>query len=185
MHMHNVDLNLLVIFDAVARTGSVTQASQDLHLSQPAVSHALNRLRATLGDPLFVRSHGRLVATPRAEKMRAPVASLLESARAVLLDEIFDAKTSKSNFCIGVSDYTALTCLPAIVTCARRAAPSVHIELSMVDGHTLERLESGAIDCTFWGAPPPPKTPFESTHLFRDRFVGVVCRQHPLAQNLK
>ena len=185
MHMHRLDLNLLVIFDAVARTGSVTKASQALLLSQPAVSHALNRLRAAVGEPLFVRSHGRLVATPKAERMRAPVSSLLESARAVFQEDVFDAKTSSSSFCIGVSDYTALTCLPKVITCARRAAPLVHIELSMVDRHTLESLETGVIDCTFWGASPPPKAPFESVHLFRDRFVGVVCSQHPLAQKCK
>lgn len=184
MHVHRQDLNLLVIFDAVAQSGSVTKASQVLALSQPAVSHALNRLRATVGEPLFVRSHGRLVSTPRAERMRAQVSSLLESARAVLRDESFDAATANTSLRVGVSDYTVLTCFPTVVMAARHAAPLVRIDLNMVDGQMLERLESGAVDCSFWGT-TPPTGPFESAHLFRDRFVGIVCRRHPLAQKLK
>ena len=184
MHLRRLDLNLLVIFDAVVRTGSVTRASQVLSLSQPAVSHALNRLRAAVGDPLFVRSHGRLVPTPRAERMRAPVASLLQSARAVLVDETFTVKTATSIFRVGVSDYAALICIPHFGMAMRNAAPLVRLEMEMVNAHTLERLESGLTDCTFWGA-AAPSAPFESTRLFQDRFVGVVCRHHTLAKSLK
>lgn len=184
MHIQRIDLNLLVVFDAVARTGSVTQAALDLPLSQPAISHALNRLRSAVDDPLFVRSRGQLVLTPKAENMRAPVASLLESARAVFEQERFDAKTATTVFRIGVSDYATLTCIPNVVTALRKAAPLARLELTMVDGRTLGGLESGDVDCTFWGASLPP-APFESSPLFSDRFVGVVCHRHPLLKALK
>ena len=181
MNRDRPDLNLLVVFDAVARTGSVTKAADILALSQPAISHALNRLRDLVGDPLFVRSREGLVPTPRAAKMMAPVSGVLQSARTALADERFDPLTSTAIFRVGVSDYAALTTVPKLVRALRSHAPNARLELSPVDDRTLEKLESGALDCTFWGA-PPPGAPFREQELYRERFVGIMCQSHPLAR---
>src|ERR1700676_5001132 len=76
-NLRRIDLNLLVVLDAISRTRSVTSAAQRLALSQPAVSHALGRLRALLGDPLFVRGRDGLAPTARAQAMIGPVAEIL------------------------------------------------------------------------------------------------------------
>lgn len=181
MNKDRPDLNLLVVFDAVARTGSVTKAADILALSQPAVSHALNRLRDLVGDPLFVRSRKGLVPTPRAEKMITPVSGVLQSARTVLADESFDPRTSTATFRVGVSDYAALTTVPKLVRALRKRAPNTRLELSSVDDRTLEKLASGALDCTFWGTTLPSE-PFQGQELYRERFVGIMCPRHPLAK---
>lgn len=77
-------LTLLIVFDAVAEARSVTVAAERLSVSQPALSHALARLRRMFGDPLFVRSSHGIVLTPRAEALVEPVRNLLANARAIL-----------------------------------------------------------------------------------------------------
>jgi DNA-binding transcriptional LysR family regulator len=73
-----IDLNLLVVFDAIMRERSVTRAGQRLNLSQPAMSHALTRLRHILKDELFVRSPGGMLPTPRAEELATPIRIALD-----------------------------------------------------------------------------------------------------------
>ena len=82
--MQDHDLNLLRVLDAVLDTGSVTAAAERLHLSVPATSHALARLRQAAGDPLLVRAGRRLVPTPRAQALRAPVAHWVALTRTLL-----------------------------------------------------------------------------------------------------
>src|SRR5262245_60695359 len=87
MDIRDVDLNLLVVFDALLRTRSVTRAAADLGMSQPATSFALNRLRATLGDPLFVRTARGIHPTPHAEHLAEPLTEILDSIRGRLLQQ--------------------------------------------------------------------------------------------------
>ncbi|MBP7336180.1 LysR family transcriptional regulator [Niveispirillum sp.] len=181
MNLTRIDLNLLVVFDAVARTGSVKDAAPQLALSQPAVSHALNRLRELMDDPLFVRSHNRLVPTERALAMVAPVTDILDSVRAVMSAGQFDAISSKRTFRIAISDFTALTIVPWLIRKLRQVAPAVTVDLIPVGEQTLSMLESGELDCTFWGL-RPPSAPYLSQLLFRDSFVAFCCKQHPLVR---
>lgn len=187
MHQMNYgrfDLNLLVVFDAVAQTGSVTAAAARLTLSQPAISHALNRLRDMVGDPLFVRSRNTLVPTPRAEAMIEPVRSLVEAARSVVLVGAFDPGTSERAFRVGSSDFTMLLIVPALVRLLRAQAPRSTLDLVPVGPQILASLESGELDCSFWGI-TPPGAPYLSRTLFRERFIGLVGEQHPLADKAK
>ena len=78
MRLGNLDLNLLMVFDAVMRERSVVRAADALAISQPAVSHALNRLRHALKDKLFVRTPSGMVPTPRAEELALPVRKALD-----------------------------------------------------------------------------------------------------------
>ncbi len=183
MHETNLpraDLNLLVVFDAVARTRSVTLAAERLSLSQPAVSHALNRLRTLTRDPLFVRGRDGLVLTPRADVMVVPVSDILAAiARIVVAPEFSPADTVR-RFKVGASDYSMMTVVPGLVRAVRAQAPSGSLEIVQFGANVLALLESGELDMAFWGATAPP-SPFLSAELFREHFVGLVCARHPLA----
>jgi len=183
MHHTNtprIDLNLLVVFDAVAHTHSVTAAAERLALSQPAVSHALNRLRDVLHDPLFVRGRTHLILTPRAEALVGPVREILAAVTVVLTPASFDPATSTRVFRVGASEYAMSTLIPSLVRALRLLAPATVLEVLAADARSLVQLESGELDCISWGA-TPPEAPFLSRELFRERFIGVLCTGHPLA----
>lgn len=181
MNEARIDLNLLVVFDAVARCRSVSKAAVLLSLSQPAVSHALNRLRDLTGDRLFVRGRSGFTPTPRAEAMIAPVRDLVEAAGRVLDEPVFDPATAEHRFRIAGSDYSNLALVPNLVGRLRRSAPDCSLDLLPVDASTLAELEAGTVDCSFWGAPSPP-APWCSRALFTDRLIGLVAESHPLGR---
>jgi DNA-binding transcriptional LysR family regulator len=183
-NLHRIDLNLLVLFEAIAQTRSVTLAAERLARSQPAVSHALGRLRALIGDPLFVRGRHGLTPTARARAMIGPVAEILQRVGAVLGPSQFDPKTATRLFRIGSSDYSTSVVLPEVIRALRIAAPGVTLEAEAFGEQTLARLEIGELDCSFWGG-GPLKEPFHSQYLFRDRPVGLVCGSHPLAKSAR
>jgi DNA-binding transcriptional LysR family regulator len=180
VHSTRLDLNLLEVFEAVASSGSTTLAADRLAISQSAVSHALNRLRDVVGDPLFVRARGALAPTPHAASMVAPVQEVLRSARLLMAPASFDPASSARRFKVGASDYAAVTTVPDLVRRVRLNAPGVVVEMLPIGERVLLELESGELDITFFGA-QPPSTPFLSRELFRERFVGLLCARHPLA----
>ena len=98
MNLAGIDLNLLVVPDALLTEAHVGRAGQRVGLSQPAASHALGRLRSLLGDPLLVRSGTRMMPTPRAEALRAPLREALDGVRMVLNQESFAPATSRRHF---------------------------------------------------------------------------------------
>jgi len=183
MHETNIaraDLNLLVVFDAIASTRSVSRAAGRLALSQPAVSHALRRLRDLVDDPLFVRGRDGLAPTPRALMMISPVREILDSVERVLADGDFNPEMAQLRFRIAASDYSMMTIAPACVAELRRAAPLSTIEMRHAGEDTLALLESGDLDLAFWGA-AIPDGPFRALELFREHYVGLICARHPLA----
>ena len=180
MNTERPDLNLLVVFDAIARTGSVTLAADRLSLSQPAVSHALNRFRDVMDDPLFVRNGNRLEPTRHAEGMIPAVRKILEDVGMVLAPATFDPLTATRIIRVGASDYAMISVLPALVRVARERAPNVRLEIQSMGETTLSRLGTGELDLAFIGA-KPPGGPLKSQELFRERFIGLLCARHPLA----
>ncbi len=173
------ELGLLVVFDAVAQSGSVTAAARQLALSQPAVSHALNRLRDLTGDQLFARSGRGLVATARAHALMVPVRELLAEADRLLHAGPFDPARDVRRMRVAASEYALLTIVPALLRETRRSAPHVMIEVQPVGPETLLHLERGIVDVSFWGA-TLPKAKFEQMTLFREQFVGVARSRHPV-----
>lgn len=180
LHLIRQDLNLLVLFATLAETRSVTLAAQRLALSQPAVSHALTRLRQLLDDPLFIRGRNGFVLTPRAEALVAPVGEVLMRIEQILAPPRFDPASSPRLFRLSISDYTMATVLPQVVRRLREQAPQVRLALSGPTPQLLAQLENGELDLTFWGLAPPPAAPFRCQELFRERFVGVAHKRHPL-----
>ncbi|MBM3516215.1 MAG: LysR family transcriptional regulator [Alphaproteobacteria bacterium] len=179
-NLNRVDLNLLVVFDAVARTRSATAAAKRLSLSQPAVSHALKRLRALMGDPLFLHGRDGLVLTPRAQSCKSDVAINRDAVGRVLTTERFDPATTIRVSRFAASDYAMMTLIPGVVGRIRAAAPLAGIDVASVDGDIMSRLERGEIDLAFVGV-AHPDGPFMSRELFREHFVGLICERHPLA----
>src|SRR5262245_36200679 len=99
-----MDLNLLVAFDALLAEQNVTRAAKRVGLSQPAMSNALARLRATLDDPLFVRSSKGMVATPRARQLATPVREALTTLERALTPNRFDPRTASRTFTVSSAD---------------------------------------------------------------------------------
>ena len=172
------DLNLLAVLDSICRTGSVSAAASALSLSQPAVSHALNRLRAATGDPLFTRSGRGLVPTDRARSMASAVAELVESGRQLLGSSAFDPGTDCPRFHIGASEFAAQTVLPGLLAALQSLAPGSVVGVATIGTTTLRQLEDGTLDLAFWGAVAPPP-PLRYAPLFSDHFVAVLRRDHP------
>lgn len=183
MHDLNIkrpDLNLLLVFDAVARHGSVSAAARELSLSQPAISHALARLRGQLNDALFVRGQRGLKLTPFAESIAPSVRSNIQAMSDVFQHTAFDPAVSARPFTVGVTDYALITVVPALTRYLRAHAPRVSLQLRTLDERVTTALETGEMDCAFWGVAPPHKT-LRSRVLTQEGFIGVVWSQHPLA----
>jgi DNA-binding transcriptional LysR family regulator len=175
------DLNLLVVFDAVLHERSVTRAGQKIGLSQPAMSHALNRLRHMLKDQLFVRTPDGMVPTPRAEQLAAPLRRALNDMQLALEPETFSPEDASRRFAVAVNNYAAVVVSPALVVAAIEAAPLVELELRPSGTlHVLDLLDRGELDLAV-GYFVEPGERFALTPLLEDRFVMAMRRGHPAA----
>jgi DNA-binding transcriptional LysR family regulator len=177
-----IDLNLLLVFEAVLETKSTTLAAAHLGLTQSAVSNALNRLRAALGDPLFVRTSEGMLPTPRATEISLPVKDSIERIRAALGHAPeFDAQHSDRTFRIFMTDVGQMVLLPQVLAHVMSEAPEVTIET--VQATTLRQREasmsSGEVDLAV-GYFEDFQGPFHGQSLFREHYVCVVRADHPL-----
>lgn len=128
MNLSALDLNLLVALDALLIEANVSRAAKRIGLSQPATSHALQRLRTMLGDPLLVRVGARMELTPRALSLRAPLAQTLDQVRGLLTAQSFDAASSQRRFRLMMPDIIAELFLPLLATKVGEQAPGVRLE---------------------------------------------------------
>src|ERR1700756_1334776 len=123
------DLNLLVVFDAVMQERSVTRAGDKIGLSQPAMSHALNRLRHMLKDQLFIRTPEGMVPTPRAEQLAEPLRRALNDMQLALEPETFVPEQAERQFTIAVNNYAAVVLTPGLLSAVVARAPGIHLDL--------------------------------------------------------
>jgi DNA-binding transcriptional LysR family regulator len=179
-----IDLNLLVVFDAIMRERSVTKAGRRLNLSQPAMSHALARLRHTLKDDLFVRAPTGMVPTPHAEKLATPVRFALEGLQQALEPEQFDPTTAKATFRIAVDNYAAVVMVSKIVHAAAEIAPKVRLDFR--PSGTLDvtdQIDRSELQLAI-GSTEIAGERFSQRSLAQDDFV-VVLRKGHAASRLK
>ncbi|HDZ8929085.1 TPA: LysR family transcriptional regulator [Aeromonas dhakensis] len=148
MKLHQLDLNLLLAFDALMAQGSVTRAAETLFISQPAMSHALNRLRTFFGDPLLVRTPQGMLPTPRAQRLHLGVQQALRLLEQQLSDEeVFEPSQSKRRFVLCTTDYVECVLIPPLIQRLKRLAPGVTIEIRILRDTLPEaELASGEID---------------------------------------
>lgn len=180
VHLANADLNLLVVFDALVAEGHATRAAERIGLTQPAVSHALNRLRALFGDPLFVRSPRGMMPTPLAQDIAPSVRSILEQVEGVLLGgRTFNPADSKRQFVLGLSDYAAFVLLPRLTARLDREAPGVSLVVRNTSRSVgLPMLDDGAVELIAGNFPEPPAHMREEL-LYEEDFVCVGRGDHP------
>ncbi|UVM28765.1 LysR family transcriptional regulator [Pseudomonas sp. B21-021] len=175
--LRRIDLNLLVILDALLGEQHVTRAAERLHLSQPAVSHALARLRDLLGDPLLVRAGSGLVPTARALELAAPLAETLAQVQSLLAPNTFDPASARRTFRLAMSDYGAAIILPGLIRTLRAEAPGIDLQISHASREGMvEGLLNGDIDLAAGVLPELPGE-LRSTPLFEERYVCLLDRQ--------
>lgn len=175
--LRRIDLNLLVILDALLSEQHVTRAAERLHLSQPAVSHALARLRDVLGDPLLVRAGSTLVPTARALELVAPLAEALAQVQSLLAPNTFDPATARRTFRVAMSDYGAAIILPGLIRTLRREAPGIDLQISHASREgMLDGVLNGDIDVAAGVFPEMPNE-LRSSVLFEERYVCLLDRR--------
>lgn len=181
MHIKDIDLNLLRLFDAVYRTRNVSRAADLLDLTQPAASQALTRLRLLIKDPLFVRAGGGVQPTPKADRLANAVRSALGLLEEALNESaLFDPLQSRKVFRIHMSDIGEGRFLPDLMVALQRQAPGVRLETLPVPRHEVpQRLDSGAIDFAFGFLPTVKDT--QRVQLIQDRYVVLLRAGHPFA----
>ncbi len=182
MHIEQLDLNLLRIFDAVYNTRSVSRAAERLNVTQPATSQGLARLRVLLADPLFERVAGGVRPSQRAERLAPVVRAALEMLEQALAEgDSFQPATSLRRFRLHMSDIGAGRFLPRLMAHMRKTAPGLRVDAEYAQPSELEvAMEVGRIDFAF-GFLPQLKG-MQKALLLVDRYVVVVCRSHPIAR---
>jgi DNA-binding transcriptional LysR family regulator len=177
-----LDLNLLVVFDAIMRDRSVTRAGQRLGLSQPAMSHALTRLRHMLKDELFVRSPSGMMPTPRAEELATPIRIALDGLQQSLEQNQFDPSKATTTFRIAVDNYAAIVLVAPIAAHVARVASGVRLDFrpsGTLD--VLEQLDRSELHLAM-GPLGVQGERFSRRRLLQDQFVVVHRKHHPSAK---
>ena len=147
LNLRSVDLNLLPVFDAIMEAGQLSRAADSLGMSQPAISAALQRLRHTLGDPLFVRTHQGMVPTPRARELHRSLSQQLGAMRDTLDPaNRFVPGTSQRRFRVLSNDYFEMVVLPTLLTRLRSEAPNVVVEVALAGDDMPQRLYTAEAD---------------------------------------
>src|SRR5947209_577900 len=128
MNLRSIDLNLLVVFDALMAERSITGAAKNVGLTVSAMSHALCRLRNTFNDPLFERTSEGLRPTQRALDLAKPVSAALQELRYGIAQQLeFDPATSDRTFNIRISDFLIGCLLPRLCARIRAEAPGIKL----------------------------------------------------------
>lgn len=179
-NIYNFDLNLLRVFGAVHAEGHIGRAAKRLGITQPAVSHAIQRLRDSVGDPLFIRSGKGVEPTARADEMAAYVRDSLESAMAAIAaPQSFDPAISNRVFHVGLPDHAVAKYAPLIHATFSHRAPKLGIHLHDVQTPEAIRLvEQGDIDMAANAIEDLPKR-FKSMPLFTSQIVVIASKQNP------
>ncbi|MBK4715962.1 MULTISPECIES: LysR family transcriptional regulator [Tenebrionibacter/Tenebrionicola group] len=182
--LRGFDLNLLLVFDALLRTGSVTAAAQELSLSQPACSHALARMRRMLGDRLFVRSAGTMRPTPFARYLAPSISAMLHSLSGCLASaQHFDPPTSRHIFTCAATDYTGYALLPHFISRLQMQAPQMHINImELRTADSLDDLRAGRIDFSLGARGENERLPADihAVDGLVDEYVVMARMRHPV-----
>ena len=178
-----VDLNLLIVFDALMQEHNLTRAGRLLGLSQPATSHALSRLRHMLNDELFVRGPDGMHPTPRALQMAEPIRDALRVLRLTLEPEEFEPAELSRGFTLVVNNYAARSIVPTLARKVGETAPNVSLDirpLGLVE--VLDQLDAGGVDVALSRLVDGGER-FKCVRITDDDYVALLDRQHPAAQN--
>jgi DNA-binding transcriptional LysR family regulator len=181
MDIRDLDLNLLLVFDALLEEGTLTRTGQRLRLSQPTISAALAKLRLALGDELFVRANGAMQPTARALSLRPVIASVLKTIRLEILSTApFDPARETGSFTLCLSDMGELEFLPKLFKRISREAPLAALRAVVAKPHDLTlAMDLGEVDLAIGYFPDLVSSAFKQQSLFRQGSVCLVRRNHP------
>lgn len=181
MNLSTIDIRLLLVFEALMRERSVSRAAQDLGMSQPAVSRALNALRQMLKDELFIRSPTGMLPTAQARDLAAPIREALARLQAIFEPAKFVPRASTRIFRLAVSDHCANLFLPALGERVRQEAPGIRLRVRPRRHMTvISELDMGEIDFALGIAVDVPAR-IKQRILFSEPYICVMRRTHPLA----
>lgn len=180
MNLNSLDLNLLLVFDALMRTRSVTLAGERVGLSQSAASNSLQRLRDALGDPLFVRTPKGMEPSPLAMELELPIRGTLEQLRDTLQrTRVFEPSSANRSFKLLLSDIAQLVHMPLMVSQLRQQAPGISLEtVAPPLREAKQAMVDGELDLAM-GFLPDLGADFHRQSLFTETWTCVVSKDHP------
>jgi DNA-binding transcriptional LysR family regulator len=180
MNLRSVDLNLLVVFDAVFQTGSTSVAARHMGMSQPAVSNALARFRAVVGDPLFVRHPQGVTPTEKARELAPVVRQALTMLEAALEQKAgYDYASASTDFLVAMEEWSEITLIPNLVQWLREVAPGVRVSITEDKGKVAyDAMRKGTLDMWIAYDRDPLPEDFEAKILFEDERVCLVREEH-------
>jgi DNA-binding transcriptional LysR family regulator len=178
------DLNLLPVFEALFRHGSVTRAAAEIGLTQSAMSSALGRLRRQLDDPLFVNTRAGMLPTPRALELAPSLSEALATVRGALgARDAFDPRRTRRTLRVYMTDVGELVLLPTLMRYLHEHGPVMRLETAQLPASELAvRLETGDIDLAV-GYVPQLRDNIRRTRLFEERYVCMTRSDHPLGRS--
>lgn len=182
MRLRDLDLNLLIIFHQILIDQSVSGAAKSLNLSQPAISNALKRLRATFNDELFVRTSQGMQPTPYATLLADPISQAIDLLHtAINQHDYFDPFTSKKRFYIAMTDIGDTYFLPRLTDTLLKKYPGISVRTLRSHAELSTNLAAGEVDLAV-GLHPELQAGFYQRRLFHHRYVCLCRKNHPLSK---
>jgi len=181
--LNKIDMNLFIVLDAIYSERKLTKAAEVLHITQPAVSNSLARLRAHFNDALFVRQSGQMVPTPLTENIIERVREALAALQSSLNEhDAFDAQSSTRTFRFSMNDTSEAYVLPRLMSMLETKAPNLKIEsYSVARSDMVRSFSTGELDFAL-DVPIITDKELVNTALITDRYVCVVREGHPRIQ---
>lgn len=181
MDISKIDLRLLYTLEAIHRLGTLTAAGEALGLSQPALSHALNRMRETFGDELFVRTSRGMRSTPKADELARSARRILATVREELSPtEPVKPDRLERTFRLGMTDVGEMVFLPELIAYLRAHSPNVNlVSATLAPRDLAEALEMGAIDMAIGPLPDLMGADLRQKVIFERGFVCLASSKHP------
>ena len=180
--MNDIDMNLLVVLDALLATQSTTQTARRLGKTQSTISHALERLRQAFGDPLLVRVGRNLAPTPRATALAEPLRAWLASGRELMQgSRELVSGALRATFTVIANDFAEAIVLPRLIPALRERAPGVTLEVTLRGDESEQAVRDGRVDL-FIGTFVRDLDGLVTQALYEDQFAVVMRSRHPLTR---
>jgi DNA-binding transcriptional LysR family regulator len=182
MDIRSLDLNLLVVFDAMLHHQNVSKAAEAIKLSQPAMSAAISRLRALFDDPLFVRTKAGMEPTPKAKALSPSVRLVIQTIQTdILLPKKFTPASSERTFTLVTPDIAEVNFLPRLISELARQSPGINLKtLAMPREAAADSLASGEAEMAIGYLPDLHKAGFFQQKLITSSHVCLLRKKHPL-----